>query len=448
MKRFLKSCLSVLLAITIIIGSAYAGLSEVDFDSAFAVKAKAATTSDLTFKLNDDGLSYYVASCNNNASGKLVIPSTYNDKPVNRIGKSAFANCERISSITIPDSIKSIGADAFYGCWISSVHINDVANWCNIDFENYESSPFASEAHLYINGDLATNVVVPEGVTKIPYCAFAYESLETIVLPEGITIIEDGAFSCGYNLVSVNIPDSVTFIGDGAFRNCTSLVSISIPDGVTSIGEEVFMGCSNLETIILGNNITSIGGWAFCWCTSLEYIVLPNTVTSIGEAAFYQSAEEIICTKDSVAHKYAENNDLKYKLVSVMGKGTSRINYNDFIVVTHTQQSSNITDIISVSDSVSISLVASHKYDQFEFLGSGTTFNITDDKNISEDFMLVVLGDTNGDSVVDALDAAQVANASNGLKSLDGAYAMAADSNADDVVDIEDYQAIVNKVIA
>ena len=90
MKKFLKSSLSLSLAITIIFSSAAVGLSEVDFGSLFAVKTQAASTSDLTLTLSDDGTFYSVTDCNTSASGSLTIPSTYNGKPVKSIDYQAF----------------------------------------------------------------------------------------------------------------------------------------------------------------------------------------------------------------------------------------------------------------------------------------------------------------------------------------------------------------------
>ena len=447
MKITIKRSLSVFLVVTIIFSSVYIGLNKLDLSSSFVVQSNAASVSDMTFELNSDGLSYCVLSCKSSAKGEIVIPSTYNGLPVTRIGQNAFKDCERITSITIPECITSIGVDAFYGCWIASVYITDVAAWCNIDFENYESSPLASEANLYINGELATNVVVPDGVTKIPYCAFAYEGLETIFLPDGITSIADGSCAHCYNLKTINIPESVTSIGRRAFVECGSLVSIIIPDGVTTLEEEVFMDCESLENITMGNNITSIGGWAFCWCTNLKSITIPDSVTSIGEAAFYKFGGEIYCSKDSEAHKYATDEGVKYILVNIMGKGSSYVNYSDFIIRTNIQQCSDITDIVSVSDAVQVTSAASHKYPSIERYGSGSTLSVFENGENLEVFTLAVEGDVNGDSVCDVIDCAQLARVSNGFDTLEGAYAIAADSNNDAVVDVGDYQAIINKAL-
>jgi hypothetical protein len=87
------------------------------------------------------------------------------------------------------------------------------------------------------------------------------------------------------NLTSVIIPDTVTNIEDGAFENCTSLTKVTIPNGVTNIGVEAFGGCTSLTSVIIPESITSIGGGAFDG-TSLTSVTIPNSVTNIGLHAF------------------------------------------------------------------------------------------------------------------------------------------------------------------
>ncbi|MGN0527196.1 MAG: leucine-rich repeat protein, partial [Acutalibacteraceae bacterium] len=116
MKRVLKSGLSLVLALTIILSSALVGLGEIDFSGLFAVKAEAASESDLTFELNDDGESYCVSVCASSVTDDLVIPDSYNDLPVTIISCGAFSGCENLTSVVIPDSVTSIDVLAFAGC--------------------------------------------------------------------------------------------------------------------------------------------------------------------------------------------------------------------------------------------------------------------------------------------------------------------------------------------
>ena len=205
MKKALKRSLSLLLAITIIFSSAYVGLAEVDFDSLFAVRAKAASESDLTFKLNSDGESYYVSDCYYNASGSITIPSTYDGKPVTRIGSSAFEGCMSLTSITLPDSITSMGDRAFYNC----------------------------------------------------------NKITSFIIPDGVTIISDSAFAVCSNLISITVPASVTEIGDYAFRSCTSLTSITIPISVTSVGDYAFYN-TNLTDVYYGGTQSDWANISIC----------------------------------------------------------------------------------------------------------------------------------------------------------------------------------------
>ncbi len=183
------------------------------------------------------------------------------------IASSAFEDCSKLTSITIPEGVTSIGGYAFFNC--SSL----------------------------------TSITIPDSVTSIGSSAFSSCSkLTSITIPEGVTSIGSSAFEDCSKLTSITIPDSVTSIGDSAFEGCSSLASITIPDSVTSIGDSAFKGCSSLTSITIPDSVTSIGSSAFYYCSKLTSITIPDSVTSIGSSAFYNcSSLNAVYIKDIAA---------------------------------------------------------------------------------------------------------------------------------------------------
>jgi len=146
----------------------------------------------------------------------------------------------------------------------------------------------------------AEHIVIPDnlGITRIGDRAFRImwsfpnENLKSIVIPEGITSIGNGAFEECYNLTSIILPEGLVSIGLSAFSNCRSLKNITIPESVTYIGEMAFSLCRKLESITISANVTSrIDGYMFRLCTSLKNITVDD------KNLIYSSSDGILFNK-------------------------------------------------------------------------------------------------------------------------------------------------------
>ncbi len=208
-----------------------------------------------------------VAFCGCSSLTEITIP-----EGVTSIGGDAFFACSSLTEITLPEGVTSIGSYAFSDCSsLKKVNITDLEAWCKISFSNSTSNPLCNGAELYLNGEKVTKLTIPDTVTEIKDYAFCgCSSLTEITLPEGVTSIGISAFSGCSSLTEITIPEGVTSIGNSAFEFCSSLTEITIPEGVTtSIGEYMFSGCISLTEITIPEEVTSIGDFAFFECSSL-----------------------------------------------------------------------------------------------------------------------------------------------------------------------------------
>ena len=263
----------------------------------------------------------FLIKANENIDGNCIIKNG-----TRVIASYAFATCHSLTSITVPDSVTSICDAALHDCdKLNSIYINDLAAWCNLDNLDFMLFKNDKETNLYLNGVLLTDVVIPDGVTSINDYAFCRcKSVESVTIPNSVTSIGDFAFHWCTSLTNVILPNSVKEIGVNAFRGC-KFESVTIPDSVTSIGDYAFSDCTSLTSITIPNSVTSIGKQAFQFCSSLKSITIGNSVTSIGDSVFYScSNPTIYCPCGSAAYQYAKANNIDCQITTHQ--------YNDGIV--------------------------------------------------------------------------------------------------------------------
>ena len=135
--------------------------------------------------------------------------------------------------------------------------------------------------------DSLQTIYIPDSVTIIGERVFAdCESIRTVHIPGPVTAIGDWAFYYCTSLQTVNIPDSVTAIGRGTFSSCETLKTVRIPNFMTTIELGTFRGCKSLQTVIIPDSVTAIEHYAFAGCTSLETVHIPDSVMTIEEEVF------------------------------------------------------------------------------------------------------------------------------------------------------------------
>ncbi|MCI6728479.1 MAG: leucine-rich repeat domain-containing protein, partial [Bacteroidales bacterium] len=177
-------------------------------------------------------------------SGCSGLTSVTIPNSVTSIGRWAFSGCSGLTSVTIPNSVTSIGSSAFAGCsGLTSIVVEDgnpvydSRNNCNAIIETATNTLHSG----------CKTTITPNSVTSIGDDAFrGCSGLTSVTIPNSVESIGDDAFGGCSGLTSVTIPNSVTSIGDYAFEVCSGLTSVTIGNSVTSIGERAFYNCPEL----------------------------------------------------------------------------------------------------------------------------------------------------------------------------------------------------------
>ena len=257
-----------------------------------------APSRDFTFDATTGTIKKY-----NGNDAVVNIPSEINGTPVTTIGNAAFRDSS-VTSVTIPDSVTEIGANAFAGC-TNLTSVNYIGgDWSKLTIQSgnpavEDAAKDAANEQLFdfefiLNNTAvivirykgtAADVTIPsrykgKPVTVIDPVAFYNNSAVTsVTIPDSVTAIPDYAFGFCSQLTNISIPNSVTFIGFSAFNSCTSLKSITLPSSLSTIQSYAFYNCGNLKTIRIPVSVTSIGNYAFDVCPSLMTVTYPGSKT-------------------------------------------------------------------------------------------------------------------------------------------------------------------------
>ncbi len=319
------SSIEIPLNVTEIGKNAFAGCSNIKEAIIPMFALKEIDTTNLESLVLTSGTSIEANAFRNCTSLKSV---TISDSITN-IESHAFYGCTSLTSVTIPSSVTSIREGAFANCTNLTIvnYLGTIEQWCHIELGAYgtssSASPLCNGANLYLNGELLTELVLPNNITHISYDFYKCTSLTSITIPDSVTSIENDAFNGCTSLTSITIPSSITSIGNDAFYGCSSLKSVNysgtieqwyntfdgartknplhnganlylngelltelvIPDNITNINF-AFYNCDSLTSLTIGNSVKTIGDSAFYGCDNLTSLTIGNNVKNIGISAF------------------------------------------------------------------------------------------------------------------------------------------------------------------
>ena len=176
----------------------------------------------------------------------ITIPTDFGRFPVTDIGDYAFSGCHSLTTLSLGENIKTIGSYAFYDC-------------------------------TQITG----SVTIPQSVTSIGNEAFRWCSgIDSLTINNAATSIGEWAFASCFGIKTLSLGEKIKTIGYNAFSDCSGLTNVTIPQSVTSIGPCAFAYCTSLKNITIPEKVKTIEPYTFGWCTSLKYITLPAGLTS------------------------------------------------------------------------------------------------------------------------------------------------------------------------
>ena len=342
---------------------------------------------------------------------------------VTSIGGCAFSCCSSLTSITISNSVTSIGSCAFGECRsLTSINVASDNNYYSSN-NGILFNKKKTELIRFPSRKSQTSYTIPNSVTSIGSEAFeGCTGLTSITIPNSVTSIGNFAFDGCNSLTSITIPNSVTSIGYWTFSCCSSLTSITIPDGVTSIGDMDFGGCSGLTSITIPNSVTSIGDSAFYGCTGLKDVYYTGSkdeweAISIGEyndrllnATIHYNGNDDSVLSLNHSEMTVSNNVCPYLYASI--RNNSEYEKSDLVWtssnpnVAVVDRTSGVINPVCVGDTVITVSTSDKKYSasckltiQSAFCMTSPDSSVTSMKSGDTSKFIIYLYDCNGDQL-------------------------------------------------
>ncbi len=275
--------------------------------------------------------SYWIWDYEGTASN-VIIPSTYNGKPVTRIGTNVFKNNKNITNVTIPNSIVEIDGEAFSGCTgltgitipegVKTIEYGVFSGCTGLVSITIPESVESMGSDVFKDCPKLTSVILPQysklndwnnpfgdmpsdvfenasilyyengnGTVRIGGAIGRVKEGETLVIPKYINgkkveRVSGGRFKYCAGLKKVELADGFQAVGTNMFAYCKELEEVILPNSITSVKENAFRGCSSLKSITLPEGVKYIDSAAFYRCSSLQSITLPEGLQKIGGGAF------------------------------------------------------------------------------------------------------------------------------------------------------------------
>lgn len=426
-----------------------------------------------------------------------------------KLSDDTFYNCVSLKTIVIPKNTTYLGAEAFRGCIALTSAVINTANesgsiignglftGCtslkeinvsvqSTTMKSVDGVLFSKHNILlqYPVGRESTYYQVPSDTIGIMGSSFwDCKFLESIDIPDSITVIDDHTFDGCTKLKNVMLPTTLKKIGAYAFYDCSSLSNLTLPDsleiinvyafgqcslltdiklpaGLKTIGAEAFFRCYSLTTIVIPDNVTEIGDGVFQECTSLKNVFIFPNVTVIKDRAFYDSTGVVICgLPGSYAQTFANKNHFTFRAYAPL-TGISLNKVSDKILKGNTDTLTVIYNPVETTDDTSVTWKSSNDTvatvdaaGKVTAVATGTatiTATTLDGTKTADCVVTVVafqLGDVTMDNIIDIYDILEIQRYILGITTLTENTLAAADVTGSGNVDIYDILAIQRHIL-